>query len=140
MKCVNIRIPCKVKEILAFNALEFFSPWTCFGNIWKIKNLFLLLILENMFLLPLWNLKEHNLLKNRQAFSQSIGEIFLTYFFSNMHVKRNLRTRLLVTKRTEAMPWSNQKLVRESQNSARKVLSISLKLQTTRLICDGHFV
>ena len=104
----------------------------------KLK-IYLLLTLENMFLLPLWNLKEHNLLKNRQAFSQSIGEIFLTYFFSNMHVKRNLRTRLLVTKRTEAMPWSNQKLVRESQNSAQKVLSISLKLQTTRVICDGQF-
>ena len=80
MKCVNIRIRCKVKEILAFNTLEFFSPWTCFGNIWKIKNLFLLLILENMFLLSLWNLKEDNLLKNRQGFSQSIGEIFLTFF------------------------------------------------------------
>ena len=50
-----------------------------------------------------------------------------------------MRTRLLVSKRTEAMPWSNQKLVRESQNSAQKVLSISLKLQTTRVICDGQF-
>ena len=33
-----------------------------------------------MFLLTLWNLKEHNLLPNRQGLSQSMGEIFLTFF------------------------------------------------------------
>ena len=81
-----------------------------------------------MFLLPLWNLRKQRLFTESRMLFHRVCEISLACFLAVCMLEQRCEQFLLKQTETETMTWGYQSTVTQSQNDARKVFSIRLKL------------